>query len=106
MLAGAASVWNPTGVENQTATARAAGAALWAAASVQPGRGERRIAGVRIGPMITRAEVLNENKKVVLGLTLDAITVTDEAVVFTGRATVSWKGRQIKDAPVACDEPD
>ena len=49
--------------------------------------------------------VLDESKKVILELTLHTIDASDTAVIFMGRATVSWKGRHIKDAAVTCDEP-
>ena len=56
-------------------------------------------------PPVTVLKVLDENKKVILDLTLDKIVASDTEVVFMGRATVSWKGRHIKDTAVACDEP-
>jgi hypothetical protein len=56
-------------------------------------------------PPVTVLEVLDEDKKVVLKLTLEKVTATDAGAVFMGRATVSWKGHRIKDAAVRCDEP-
>jgi hypothetical protein len=56
-------------------------------------------------PPVTVLRVLNENKKLILELTLDKIVATETDVVFMGRATVSWKGRHIKDAAVKCDDP-
>jgi hypothetical protein len=56
-------------------------------------------------PPVTVLKVLDENKKIILELTLDKIVASDTEVVFMGRATVSWKGRRIKDAAVTCDEP-
>jgi hypothetical protein len=64
------------------------------------------LAGTKtLKPPITVLRVLDENKKIVLDLTLDTIAVSDAGAVFMGRATVSWKGRHIKDVAVACDEP-
>ncbi len=56
-------------------------------------------------PPITVLRVLDENKKIILELTLDKIVETDTGPVFKGRATVSWKGRHIKDAAMTCDDP-
>ena len=38
-------------------------------------------------------------------VTSPGIVASDDAVVFMGRATVSWKGRHIKDLAVSCDDP-
>jgi len=56
-------------------------------------------------PPITVLRVLDENKKIILELTLDKIVETDAGPVFKGRAAVSWKGRHIKDAAMTCDDP-
>jgi len=56
-------------------------------------------------PPVTVLRVLDEDKKIILELTLDKIVASDTAVVFSGRATVSWKGRHIKDSAVTCDDP-
>jgi hypothetical protein len=56
-------------------------------------------------PPVTVLKVLDENRKIVLELTLDKITVAETAAVFTGRATLSWKERHIKDMAVTCDDP-
>ncbi len=64
------------------------------------------LAGTKaLKPPITVLRVLDENKKIVLELTLDKIVASDDAVGFMGRATVSWKGRHIKDLAVSCDDP-
>ncbi len=64
------------------------------------------LAGTKaLKPPITVLRVLDENKKIVLELSLDKIVASDDAVVFMGRATVSWKGRHIKDLAVSCDDP-
>ena len=58
-----------------------------------------------LNPPITVLKVLDENRKLILELTLDKIVETDAGPVFKGRATVSWKGRHIKGAAVTCDDP-
>jgi len=64
------------------------------------------LAGTRtLKPPVTVLKVLDDSRKIVLELALDKIAVTDAGAVFTGRATVSWKGRHIKDAVVTCDDP-
>ena len=64
------------------------------------------LAGTKaLKPPITVLRVLDENKKIVLELSLDKIVASDDAVVFMGRVTVSWKGRHIKDLAVSCDDP-
>ena len=64
------------------------------------------LAGTKLlKPPITVLRVLDENKKIVLELTLDRIVASDDAVVFMGRTTVSWQGRHIKDLAVSCDDP-
>ena len=64
------------------------------------------LAGTRtLKPPLTVLKVLDDNRKIVLDLALDTIAVTDAGAVFTGRVTVSWKGRHIKDATVTCDDP-
>jgi len=64
------------------------------------------LAGTKtLKPPVTVLRVLDENKKVILELTLDKIVGSDTEVVFLGRATLSWKERHFKGLVVKCDEP-